>query len=107
MLKQQIAEIGGKAHSFPGEQCAQVLVNGKLRAKADGVVAIDSECRRAEKNLMRLRPSYGGVRLQEQVGTLPHQFTKKPPIPFVRRPAPHLASIMRISAIRHVNTLLF
>jgi len=68
VLKKQVAEIHREANVFIGKRRPDILIDGELSAEADGVVVENSECRRAEKNLMRLRVWYSDVRLQESVG---------------------------------------
>ena len=69
MLKEQIAEIHREANMFLGERGPDVLIDRELRAKADGVVVKNSECRRPNENLVSLGVCDGNARLQESVGT--------------------------------------
>ena len=88
MLKKQIAEIDGEAHSFFWKHRAHVLVDRDLCSEADGVVAIDSQSRWAEEKLMGLCAGDSRVGLQKFLRALADEFREETPVPLVRRPSP-------------------
>jgi len=61
MLEQQITEIHGEPYALLGEPSANVLVAGKLHAKAHGVVVINAQSGRPDEHLMGLSLGNGNV----------------------------------------------
>ena len=67
MLKKQIAEVSREADMLFWKRRADVLINRKLSAKADGVVVKDSQSGWPEEYLVRLRVLYRNVCLEEAI----------------------------------------
>jgi hypothetical protein len=83
MLKQQIAEVDREPQIFPGKLRAYIPVNRGLNAKADGVIAIDAQSRRTEKDLVRVCSGHSEAVLCEPLRAFAHQFSEQTPVPFV------------------------
>src|SRR5438105_5811078 len=88
MLKQQIAEIHGKAHALFCVRRTDALVDRRLRTETDRVVPVNPQHGRPEKHLMRLRLRNHRAALQESIGVLANEFAKKPPVPLIGWPSP-------------------
>ena len=69
-MKEQVTEIHGKPHSFPGIQGAGALIDGSLCPETYGVVAMDAQYRRAEEDLVGLRLRDREAPLDKAVGML-------------------------------------
>jgi len=61
MLKKQVAEVHREADVLFWKRRADVLINRKLSAEADGVIVKDSQCCWSEEYLVRLRVGYWSV----------------------------------------------
>ena len=99
MLELQIAEIDCEADAFARVKRAGDLIDGSLRAEANGVVAKDTEHRGAKKNLMGLRLRNGDIVLEKTVGVFADEFGKEAPVPMIRRTAPFRRTVTVHEAI--------
>src|SRR5215467_3751722 len=106
MLKQQVAEIHCEPHTFMREVGTYGLIDRSLCPKTDGVVAIDAQQRRADKNLVSLSLWYGHSTRDKSVRMFANQFSEQPPIPFVRWPPPSRRAVTIYEAVvEHIGTL--
>src|ERR1700736_949242 len=107
MLKKQVTEIDSESDVLPRTKRADVLIDGKLRSKTHGVVAVDSQHGRPKENLTGLRLWDGHTRLDELIGTFTDQFTEDAPVPLIGRSAPlRWAVAVDQTVVQHVGTLI-
>lgn len=107
MLKKQIAEVNREADMFLWKRRADVLINRKLSAKADGVVVKDSQSGWPEEYLVRLRVLYRNVCLEEAIRAFANQFAEQSPVPFVRRSSPLGRPIaVHQAVVEYIGTLV-
>ena len=82
-LEQEVTYVDGESGTLSRQECAHMLIDGKLHAELHRVIFVDAERRWPKKDLMRLRVGDDAARLEKTVGTFSGHFGEEPPIPFV------------------------
>ena len=88
MLEQKVAKVDCETHTLFREPRLDVLVYRELGSKTHRVVAIDSEGRWPEKDLVCLSVRNYCIRLLKTSRAFANQFSEESPVPFVRCSSP-------------------